>query len=222
MPKRKTLLSWSSGKDSAWALHTLQQDARFDVVGLVCTVNQAFQRVAMHGVRRELLDQQAQALGLPLTVIDLPYPCSNADYESIMRGFVAQAVTDGIECMAFGDLFLTDIRHYREKNLQDSGLEPVFPLWGQPTRALAQQMIEAGLVAYLTCVDPAKLSPQWAGQRYDAELLAALPAGVDPCGEHGEFHTFAIDGPMFNQPVAIRQGEVVERDGFIFADFLAV
>lgn len=222
MPQRKTLLSWSSGKDSAWALHTLQQDARFEVVGLVCTVNQAFQRVAMHGVRRELLEQQAQALDLPLTVIDLPYPCTNADYETIMRSFVAQAVADGIECMAFGDLFLTDIRHYREKNLLDSGLEPVFPLWGQPTPDLAQQMIAAGLVAYLSCVDPAKLSPQWAGQRYDIELLAALPAGIDPCGEHGEFHTFAIDGPMFNRPVSIRQGEVVARDGFIFADFLAV
>jgi len=219
---RKTLLSWSSGKDSAWTLHLLQQDPGIELCGLFTTVNQSFQRVAMHGVRRELLEQQARALALPLNVLELPYPCSNADYEAIMDDFVTQSVANGIEYMAFGDLFLDDIRAYRERNLAGSGLTPLFPLWGQATDALAQQMIESGLRAYLSCVDPTQLDPQWIGQVYSTELLAALPAGVDPCGERGEFHTFVVDGPMFRESVKCHPGDVVERDGFVFVDLLAV
>ena len=220
MPKCKALLSWSSGKDSAWMLYTLQQDPTIELCSLVTTINHEFQRVAMHGVRRELLELQAQAADLPLTIIELPYPCSNADYESRMGAFVEHALADGIECMAFGDLFLEDIRRYREDKLANTGIQPIFPLWGQNTRQLAEQMLDKGLKAYLTCVDPTKLASRWAGSLFSAELLNQLPTSVDPCGEYGEFHTFAVDGPMFRQPITVRTGDIVERDGFVFADLL--
>jgi uncharacterized protein (TIGR00290 family) len=217
---RPTLLSWSSGKDSAWALHQLQQDPGIDLRGLFCTVNQAFARVAMHGVRLELLRQQADALGLPLQVIDLPWPCSNERYQEIMAVFVAEARAAGIACFAFGDLFLQDIRQYRETQLAGTGIEPIFPLWGRNTRQLAQEMIAGGLRAKLTCIDPKQMPRKLAGHEFNAALQAALPDQVDPCGENGEFHSFVFDGPMFLQPVALQAGEVVERDGFVFADFL--
>ncbi|MGB1580307.1 MAG: ATP-binding protein [Nevskiales bacterium] len=217
---KPTLLSWSSGKDSAWALYQLQQSNEYDVRGLVTTINQQYQRVAMHAVRLELLQRQADAAGLPLTVLALPWPCSNEDYESIMSEFVTNAVAQGIECMAFGDLFLEDVRAYRLKNLQGSGLEAVFPLWGMPTDRLAREMVDAGLRATLTCVDPRQLSGEWAGRLFDHDLLEQLPAGVDPCGENGEFHSYAWAGPMFKAAIQVEAGEVVERDGFVFADLL--
>lgn len=217
MPK-PILLSWSSGKDSAWTLYQLQQSPDYEVVGLVTTINRQFQRVAMHAVRMELLQAQAVAAGLPLRIIELPWPCSNADYEAIMGGFVREAVADGVECMAFGDLFLEDIRAYREKQLAGTGLQPVFPIWGMPTKQLARDMVNAGLRATVTCVDPQQAPAALAGQVFDADFLDALPEGVDPCGENGEFHSFAWAGPMFIRPLEVRTGEVVERDGFVFAD----
>lgn len=216
---RKTLLSWSSGKDSAWALHLLRQNPDFTVAGLFCTVNAAFDRVAMHGVRRELLQQQAEAVGLPVQVLEIPYPCSNDDYAAVMSAFVDQARRDGVECFAFGDLFLEDIRRYREERLAGTGITPLFPLWGIPTAELAQTMVAGGLQARLTCLDPRQLPPSFAGRAFDAEFLRELPPGVDSCGENGEFHTFAHDGPMFRQPVPLTVGETVERDGFVFTDF---
>ncbi len=219
MPK-PTLLSWSSGKDSAWALYQLQQSDEYELRGLVTTINQQYQRVAMHAVRLELLQKQAEAAGLPLTLLELPWPCSNDDYEAIMSDFVAKAVDDGIECMAFGDLFLEDIRDYRIKNLSGTGIEPVFPIWGIPTDELAREMVEAGLRATITCIDPRLVPASLAGQVFDAAFLESLPEGGDPCGENGEFHSFAWAGPMFTESIAIRSGEVVERDGFVFADLL--
>jgi uncharacterized protein (TIGR00290 family) len=216
-----TWLSWSSGKDSAWSLHELRR-AGVPVTALFTTVNAAFDRVAMHAVRRELLAAQARAAGLPLHVIEIPYPCPNADYERIMGTFVAEAKASGVTEMAFGDLFLADIRAYREQQLAGTGIAPIFPLWQRETRARAQEMIAGGLVAHLTCVDPSKLDRAFAGRAFDAALLADLPAGVDPCGENGEFHTFVSAGPMFCDPVQVRRGEVVERDGFVFADLALV
>lgn len=215
---RKTLLSWSSGKDSAWALHLLRQNPDFTVAGLFCTVNAAFDRVAMHGVRRELLQRQAEAVGLPVQVLEIPYPCSNDDYAAVMSAFVEQARRDGVECFAFGDLFLEDIRRYREDRLAGTGITPIFPLWGIPTAELAQMMVAGGLQARVTCVDPRQLPTSFAGRAFDAEFLRELPPGVDPCGENGEFHTFAHAGPMFRQPVTLSVGETVERDGFVFTD----
>ncbi len=215
-----TLMAWSSGKDCAWALHRLRQDPRHEVVGLFCTVNSAFERVAMHGVRVALLRAQAQRVGLPLEIIELPFPCSNADYERIMGGFVEKAREQGVGAFGFGDLFLEDVRAYRERQLQDSGIEPVFPLWGEPTDVLAREMIAAGLRAVITCVDPRQAPAALAGRSFDTALLEALPEGVDPCGERGEFHSFAWDGPMFGAPVAVEPGKVVERDGFVYADLL--
>ncbi|WP_429065830.1 ATP-binding protein [Aeromonas bestiarum] len=220
MNKTKVLLSWSSGKDSAWALHTLRQDSAIEVVGLFTTLNQAFERVAMHGVRKQLLMQQAECVGLPLTAIDLPWPCTNEDYARIMTDFIAGVVAEGIHQMAFGDLFLEDVRAYREKQLLGTGIEPLFPLWGSDTAKLAQQMMAAGLRARISTLDPKKLDASLGGHEFDPALLAALPAGVDPCGENGEFHTLAWDGPMFLRPLAIRVGETVERDGFVFTDLL--
>jgi uncharacterized protein (TIGR00290 family) len=217
MPK-KTLLSWSSGKDSAWALYRLRQRDDIEVAGLFTTVNAEFQRVAMHAVRLELLERQAAAVGLPLDVLNLPYPCSNLQYESVMKGFVQRSRENGVGCMAFGDLFLRDIRAYREEKLKDTGITPIFPIWEIPTHELARQMISEGLRAYLTCVDPKKLPARFAGREFEPSLLEELPDRVDPCGENGEFHTFAVDGPMFHKPVAVRVGDVLERDGFVFAD----
>jgi uncharacterized protein (TIGR00290 family) len=216
---KKCLLAWSSGKDSAWALHALRR-ADVPVVGLLTTINQAFDRVAMHAVRRSLLDAQARSIGIPLWPVPLPWPCSNEDYERIMADVCRQAKAERIECVAFGDLFLPEVRAYRERQLEGTDLTPLFPLWELPTGALAREMLAGGLQARITCVDPKVLPPTFAGREFDQALLADLPAGVDPCGEKGEFHTFAYGGPMFREPIPISSGEVVERDGFVFADLL--
>jgi uncharacterized protein (TIGR00290 family) len=217
---KQTLLSWSSGKDSAWALHLLRQQPDVQVVGLVTTVNEAYQRVAMHAVRLELLRQQAESVDLPLRIVNIPYPCSNADYECAMQKLIDECVGQGVECMAFGDLFLQDIRAYREARLSGTGVTPLFPLWEIPTQKLSQQMVASGLRAIVTCIDPRQIPPGFIGREYNESFLADLPETVDPCGERGEFHTFAFDGPMFQKPISIQAGEVVERDGFIFADLL--
>ena len=217
---RRTLLSWSSGKDSAWALHGLRQDPGVELAGLFCTVNPAFERVAMHGVRIELLRRQAAAVGLPLSLIRIPSPCSNDDYARAMQTFVLQARGEGVEAFAFGDLFLEDVRRFREQGLQGTGIDALFPLWGLPTAELAGAMVAGGLKAVITCIDPKRLDRRFAGRIYDEGFLAELPDGVDPCGEYGEFHSFAFDGPMFMHPVALKTGETVERDGFVFTDLL--
>jgi len=219
---RRVLLSWSSGKDSAWALHVLRQEADVDVVGLLTTVNTTHGRVAMHSTRHAILEAQAQAAGLPLHVIPLPWPCSNELYERAMRTAVESALKYGVTHIGFGDLFLEDIRAYRCKQLEGSGLEPLFPLWHEPTAPLARRMIDAGVEAFLTCVDPKRLTPSFAGRKFDHAFLDELPVDVDPCGENGEFHTCVLAGPMFRQPVPAAAGAVVERDGFYFADLLPV
>jgi uncharacterized protein (TIGR00290 family) len=215
---RPTLVSWSSGKDGSWALHVLRQRGDVELVGLVTTVNQTFGRVAMHGVRESLLERQAEAAGLPLWKVPLPHPCPNDAYDAAMTRLVERARGAGVGAMAFGDLFLEDIRVYRERQLAGTGIEPLFPLWGRPTDELAREMVAAGLRARLVCVDPRQLDAGFAGRVFDAALLTDLPPGVDPCGERGEFHTFCTAGPMFRTPVACEPGEVVERDGFVFAD----
>ena len=222
MRRLRTLLSWSSGKDSAWTLHTLRSDPRYDVVGLVTTINAAADRVAMHAVRTQLLRAQARAAGLTLWELMIPSPCSNEEYESVLRTAIARAEAEAIDCFAFGDLFLEDIRAYRERQLAPTKLTPVFPLWGRDTRRLAREMIDGGLRARLTCIDPRVLPASFAGREFDDALLNDLPAEVDPCGERGEFHTFAYCGPMFASPLSITGGEVVERDGFVFADLIGV
>jgi len=214
------LLAWSSGKDSAFALHVLRQRDDVEVVGLLTTVNETHDRVAMHAVRRTLLETQAAAAGLPLTLVRIPHPCSDLAYEAAMGRALEEARASGVVGVAFGDLFLEDIRRYREEKMAGTGLRPLFPLWGRPTAGLAREMLEAGLKARITCVDPRVLAGSFAGREFDRPLLADLPAGVDPCGENGEFHTFAWDGPMFGRPVPVRGGEVVARDGFVFADLL--
>ncbi len=218
--KKRTLLAWSSGKDSAWALHLLRQNPDIEPTGLFCTINEVAQRIAMHAVRLELLQQQVLRIGLPLHLLPIPSPCSNEQYEAVMGDFVWQARREGIDCLAFGDLFLEDIRRYREEKLAGSGLTPLFPLWGMATDRLAREMIGAGLRARVTCVDPKVLPAEFAGRDFDANFLADLPEGVDPCGENGEFHTFVFDGPMFRSPLPIRNGPVVHRDGFVFADVM--
>jgi uncharacterized protein (TIGR00290 family) len=218
--KTKILLSWSSGKDSAWTLHVLRRQPQYEIVGLVTTLNSAFDRVAMHSTRRALVEMQAQAAALPLLAVPLPWPCSNQEYERIMKDVCARAVDQGVTAIAFGDLFLADIRAYRERQLQGSGLEPLFPLWQIPTDRLARQMIAGGLRAKLVCVDPKKLAPEFAGRDFDLQLLADLPAGVDPCGENGEFHSFVHAGPMFDHEIPVVAGERVERDGFWFCDVM--
>jgi uncharacterized protein (TIGR00290 family) len=218
LPVSPILVSWSSGKDSAWALHRLQQSGAYDIRGLLTTLNSAFDRVAMHSTRRALLEAQARAAGLPLRTVPLPWPCSNEQYEARMQEACASAVASHVEGFAFGDLFLEDVRRYREEHLAGTGLQPVFPLWGIDTLRLAEEMIDNGLRARLVCVDPAKLPPEFAGREFDRALLRDLPPGVDPCGENGEFHTCVYAGPMFREPIPIEAGEVVERDGFVFAD----
>ena len=215
---KTTWLSWSSGKDSAWALHVLRQSDEYTVTGLFTTINAEFDRVAMHAVRVELLRKQAEAIGLPLHLIEIPYPCSNEQYAAAMTDFMARAKREDVRCMAFGDLYLQDIRRYREERMQGTGIEPVFPLWERPTRALLDEMLAGGLRACLTCVDPRVLPAGFAGQELTADLVGRMPDGVDPCGENGEFHSFVFNGPMFAQPLDIEMGEVVERDGFVFAD----
>ena len=216
----KILVSWSSGKDSAWALHRLGQTHPGKVAGLLTTVNEAASRVAMHAVREELLQAQARAAGLPLHLVRIPSPCTNDVYAERMGAFVSGAVKAGFTHVAFGDLFLEDVRRYREDQLRGTGLEPLFPLWEEPTRRLAEEIIDAGVRAILTCVDPRKLDRSFAGRDYDRALLRDLPASVDPCGENGEFHSFVHAGPMFSEPIAVDKGVVVERDGFMFADVL--
>lgn len=217
---KKVLLSWSSGKDSAWALHLLRQQPDIQVVALLTTFNSAADRVAMHAVRRALVEAQAERTGLPLWAVDLPWPCSNQEYEERMRAVCQRATAEGITAIAFGDLFLQDIRDYRVRQLQGSGLEPLFPVWQIPTDQLGHDMIAAGVKAKITCIDPSKLARSFAGRDYDLRLLQALPLQIDPCGENGEFHTFVCDAPVFSRPIGVRMGEVVERDGFVFADVI--
>jgi uncharacterized protein (TIGR00290 family) len=214
----RALLSWSSGKDSAYALHEVRRGGELEIEGLLTTLTRAYGRVSMHGVREELLDAQARVAELPVIKVAIPTPCSNEDYEAEMSRVLGAARDRGITHIVYGDLFLTDLRAYREAQLAKLGLTAVFPLWGRDTRSLADEMLAAGVAARLTCVDPRRLSAEFAGRRFDAELLAALPPGVDPCGENGEFHTFVSDGPMFTRPIAVAVGEIVERDGFVFAD----
>jgi uncharacterized protein (TIGR00290 family) len=218
----RILLSWSAGKDSAWALHLLRQRQDVEVAALLTTFNEVADRVAMHAVRRELVEAQAAAARLPLWSVPIPQPCSNEDYETGMRAVIERARGASITHVAFGDLFLEDIRAYRIRQLEGSGLEPLFPIWHEPTALLARRMIDAGVEACLTCVDPRRLPHSFAGRRFDHALLADLPADVDPCGENGEFHTCVLDGPMFKHPVAAVAGEIVERDGFCFADLVPV
>jgi uncharacterized protein (TIGR00290 family) len=229
----RAVVSWSSGKDSAWALRAAAADwGRMEIVGLLTTTSTApagpgqasepVERVSMHGVRRSLLDAQARALGLPQYVVDLPWPCSNDEYEARMRAMVERLVAEEIEIVVFGDLFLEDVRAYRERMLAGTGLRPVFPLWGRETRELAQDMIAGGLVATLSCVDLAKLPREFVGRRFDAELLADLPEGVDPCGERGEFHTFVSASPGFTSAIGLSAREIVERDGFAWVDLDSV
>lgn len=215
----RVLLSWSSGKDSAWALHRLRKQPEIEIVGLLTTLNTEFDRVAMHGTRRAVLEAQAAAARLPLWIIPLPWPCSNEVYEQRMSEACRRAIDEHIDAIAFGDLFLADVRAYREKQLKGAGLEPIFPLWEIPTAQLAREMIAAGLRAKIACVDTKQLDGSFAGRDFDLDLLRDLPAGIDPCGERGEFHTCTFAGPMFAEPVRLEPGETVNRDGFVFADF---
>jgi uncharacterized protein (TIGR00290 family) len=213
-------MSWSTGKDSAWALYALLSDPEIEVAGLITTFNAAADRVAMHAVRRSLAEAQAARVGLPLWPVELPWPCSNAEYERRMGALIERAVAAGVQAIAFGDLFLEDIRRYREQQLAPTGVEPLFPLWNRSTQELAREMIAAGLAAKVTCVDPSKLNRSFAGRDFDLEFLDALPAHVDPCGENGEFHTFVFDAPFFCNRIRVEPGEIVEREGFVFADLV--
>jgi uncharacterized protein (TIGR00290 family) len=214
-------MSWSSGKDSALALRYARDELGLDVRRLLVTMNADADRVSMHAVRSSLLELQAQRLGVPLHVVALPPVCPNELYEAEMATAVSVARADSVECVIFGDLFLEDVRRYRERNLEESGVAPVFPLWGKPTDRLAREMIDAGIRAVLTCVDPRVMPAEFVGRSFDESLLADLPAGVDPCGERGEFHTFVWDAPGFSSPIGIALGEIVERDGFVFCDVVA-
>src|SRR5579871_1901853 len=216
----RILLSWSSGKDSAWTLHVLRQQPDCEIVGLLTTLNAEFDRVAMHGTHRSVLEAQASAAGLPLWDVPLPWPCSNADYEACMREVCGRALKQQVDAIAFGDLFLEDIRAYREAQLRDTGLQPLFSLWELPTAALAREMIAGGLRAKLNCVDTQQLSADFVGRDFDEGLLSELPATVDPCGERGEFHTCGYAGPMFRKPIGLEAGEIVMREQFAYADFL--
>ncbi len=216
----KALIAWSSGKDSAWALHEVRRVGEYDVAGALTTVTDAFGRVSMHGVREELLHAQLDAAGLPAIVVRIPYPCPNEIYEQKMAAAMRDAKASGITHIIFGDLFLQDVRDYRERQLAGTGITPIFPLWGLPTADLARAMISAGVEAHLSTVDLKKLPASFAGRRFDAGLLDALPAGADPCGENGEFHSFVSAGPMLARKIAVKVGETVEREGFAFSDLL--
>jgi len=220
MAREKIWLSWSSGKDSAWSLHTLRQGSEYEVVALLTAVNQEYNRVAMHAVRESLLEAQAAALGLPLVKVAIPSPCPNVVYEHAMAQTMERARAEGINRVAFGDLFLEDVRKYREEKLAAVGMNPVFPIWGLETRALAHEMVRSGLRALVTCVNPKLLDARFVGRIFDAQFLADLPESVDPCAERGEFHTCVYAGPMFKQPLDVRAGQIVTRDGFVFADAL--
>lgn len=217
---KRALIGWSSGKDSAWSLHVLRREPDVELAGLFTTVNRGDERVAVHAVRDELLRAQAQALALPLRRIPIPHPCPNETYESAMAGLVAAAKQDGVTHLAFGDLFLEDIRRYRERIFAGTGVELLFPVWGLDTRLLAEEMTAAGVRAFIVCVDIRRAPREWAGQVFDSQFVKRVPAGIDPCGENGEFHTFAFDGPMFRRPVGARLGGIAERDGFVYADLL--
>jgi uncharacterized protein (TIGR00290 family) len=219
---KRVALSWSSGKDSAWTLHLLRQRPDIQVAALITTFNSEADRVAMHAVRRTLVEAQAERTGLPLWAVELSWPCSNSEYEDRMRAVCQRATAEEITAVAFGDLFLQDVRDYRIRQLQGTGLEPLFPLWQIPTDQLSREMIAAGVKAKITCVDPSKLEKSFAGQEYDLHLLQALPPAIDPCGENGEFHTFVYDAPVFSRPIGVRTGEVIEHDGFVFADLLLI
>jgi uncharacterized protein (TIGR00290 family) len=216
----RAVMSWSSGKDSAFALHEARRTGEVEIVGLLTTVTSAFGRVSMHGVREVLLDRQAEALGLPCYKVPIPSPCPNEVYEREMGRVLSEVRALGVDRVVFGDLFLEDLRRYREEKLGAIGMSCVFPLWMRETATLARDMLAAGVAATLTCIDPRKLAASFAGRSFDATLLDDLPADVDPCGENGEFHTFAHAGPMFARPIPVTVGEVVERDGFVFADLL--
>ena len=220
MARAKALIAWSSGKDSAWALHETRRAGDFDIVGGLTTVSDAFGRVSMHGVREELLRDQLDAAGLAAIVVYIPFPCSNEIYEQRMAAAMDDARASGVTHMIFGDLFLEDVRAYRERHLAGTGITPVFPVWGLPTAALARKMIDSGVEAYLSTVDLKKLPAACAGRRFDGALLDALPAGTDPCGEHGEFHSFVSAGPMLSRKIGVKVGTTVERDGFAYADLL--
>ena len=220
MSRPKALISWSSGKDSAFALHEIRKAGEFEIVGAVTTVTETFGRVSIHGVRQEILLAQLAAAGLPAQIVPIPYPCPNEIYEARMGEAVARAVKDGITHMIFGDLYLAEIRAYREQKLAGTGITPVFPLWDRPTAALAQDMIASGLEAYLATVDLKKLPAEFAGRKFDASLLADLPDGVDPCGENGEFHTCVVAGPMFAHSLPVTPTDRVERDGYAYCDLV--
>ena len=222
MTSKNTWLWWSSGKDSTWALHVLRSGGQYNVTALVTTVNKVADRVAMHAVRTELLRAQADSLGLELKIVEIPHPCSNEIYEAAASKLIEEAERVGVSCMAFGDLFLQDVRAYREKMLAATSIEPVFPIWGLGTSRLAETMIDGGISAHLTCVDPRVLDERFVGRKFDRGLLADLPDTVDPCGERGEFHTFVNDGPGFSHRLNVKTGEVVKREGFVFADICRV
>ena len=222
MARAKALIAWSSGKDSAWALREARRAGDFDIVGGLTTVTDTFGRVSMHGVREELLRAQLDAAGLPAIVLHIPFPCSNEIYEKKMAAAMHDARASGVTHVIFGDLFLEDVRAYRERHLAGTGITPVFPVWGRPTPALAREMIDAGLEAHLSTVDLGKLPASFAGRRFDHALLDALLAGTDPCGENGEFHSFVSAGPMLSRKIAVEVGKTVERDGFAYADLLPV
>ena len=221
--KRRVLLSWSSGKDSAWCLHVLNQKADIEVVGLLTTFNESAGRVAMHAVRKSLVEQQADSVGLPLFPVSLPWPCSNEVYEDAMENALRRVRNElDVAAVAFGDLFLEDIRTYREERMAAWGTDALFPIWNSPTNQLALKMIDSGLRAYLTCVDPRQCPAEFAGRLYDRALLDDLPDSVDPCGENGEFHSFVFDSPMFDTAIDVTVGETVERDGFVFSDVVPI
>ena len=217
---KRTLLSWSSGKDSAYALRLLLKDPTINLVRLFTTVSKKFDRVAMHATRIKLLKQQADACGLPIHIIEIPSPCSNKAYEQIMLEFITKIKKDNIDSVAFGDLYLEDIRDYRIKQMKGTGIEPIFPCWGVNTKKLSSHIIDIGIKANITCIDPKQISNDFAGHSFNHNLLNALPDGVDPCGENGEFHTFVYDSPDFKNPITIKKGKTIERDGFVFTDWL--
>ena len=219
MPPR-ALISWSSGKDSAWAFHQVRRDDALDIVGVLTTVTQPYGRVSMHGVRESVLAQQVKRIGLPLFPVYLPAPCSNETYQARMAEVLGALGEEGTTHVVFGDLFLEDVRAYREAQMKAVGMTPVFPLWHRDTAQLAREMLAHGLEATITVVDPMQLDPTFAGRSYDATFLDDLPEGVDPCGEQGEFHTVVTDGPMFDSPISVAIGDVVEREGFVFADVI--
>jgi uncharacterized protein (TIGR00290 family) len=220
MNSKSVLLSWSSGKDSAWTLYNLKLNPKYEIKGLFTTITETFGRVSMHGVRIELLQAQAEAIGLPLHLITLPYPCSNEQYELIMQEFVDKVLSVGIEFMAFGDIYLEDVRRYREEKLDGSGITPLFPIWGQSSGEISQGLISLGFEAFITTLNPDQIPERFIGQKYNQDFLNQIPPSIDPCGENGEFHTFVTNGPIFKEPLEVKVGEMVRRDGFFYVDLV--